>query len=111
MLTTGKAPDFDLTSVELSLAKDTKALIIERIPTPEVILDTQNQEPIEFEMGNHTAKSSLLVASKHTIGTLDDCVIGQNPTTSFPSNGRRTLRARPRLRPAGAGGDSFKNPA
>jgi hypothetical protein len=75
--TIGKAPDFDLTSVELSLAKDTKALIIERIPAPESILGTQDREPIvEFEMGNHRATSSLLVASKHTIGTVADCVIG-----------------------------------
>ena len=73
----GEAPDFDLTSVELSLAKDTKALIIERIPAPESILGTQDREPIvEFRMGNHSAKSSLLVASKPTIGTVADCVIG-----------------------------------
>jgi hypothetical protein len=76
MSTIGKAPDFDLTAVELSLAKDTKALFIERIPAPESILGTQDREPIvEFEMGNHTATSNLLVASKHTIGMLDDCVI------------------------------------
>ena len=46
MFTVGKAPDFDLTSVELSLAKDTKALIIERIPAPELILGTQNRQSI-----------------------------------------------------------------
>jgi hypothetical protein len=76
MFTIGKVPNFDLTSVELSLAKDTKALIIERIPAPELILGTQNQEPIvEFGMGNHSAKSSLLIAWKSTIGAVADCVI------------------------------------
>ena len=58
IFTIGKAPDFDLTSVELSLAKDTKALIIERIPAPESILGTQDREAIvEFEMGGHSAKA------------------------------------------------------
>ncbi len=77
MFTIGKAPDFELTSVELSLAKDTKALIIERIPAPELILGTQNREPIiEFGMGNHSAKSSVLIAWKRTIGAVADCVIG-----------------------------------
>lgn len=46
MFTIGKAPDFDLTSVELSLAKDAKALIIERIPASELILGTQNRQSI-----------------------------------------------------------------
>lgn len=46
MFTIGKAPDFDLTSVELFLAKDTKALIIEGIPAPELILGTQNRQSI-----------------------------------------------------------------
>lgn len=46
MFTVGKAPDFDLTSVELSLAKDTKALIIEGIPASELILGTQNRQSI-----------------------------------------------------------------
>ena len=46
MFTIGKAPDFDLTSIELSLAKDTKALIIERIPASELILVTQDRQSI-----------------------------------------------------------------
>ena len=58
MFTIGKAPDFDLTSVELSLAKDTKALIIERIPAPESILGTQDREAIvEFEMSDHVQRA------------------------------------------------------
>jgi hypothetical protein len=77
MFTIAKAPDFDLTSVEPSLAKDTKALIIEGIPAPELILGTQNRESIvEFGMGNHSARSSLLIAWKRTIGAVADCVIG-----------------------------------
>jgi hypothetical protein len=46
MFTIGKAPDFDLTSVEFSLAKGTNALIVERIPAPELILVTQNRKSI-----------------------------------------------------------------
>ena len=42
MFTIGKAPDFDLTSIELFLAKDTKALIIDGIPSSEFVLGTQN---------------------------------------------------------------------
>jgi hypothetical protein len=38
-----ESPDFDLTSVEFSLAKDTQALIIERLPASELILGTQNR--------------------------------------------------------------------
>jgi len=37
MFTIGKALDFDLMSVELFLAKDTKALIIEGIPASELV--------------------------------------------------------------------------
>ncbi len=58
MFTIGKAPDFDLTSIELSLAKDTNPLIIERIPAPESILGTQNRESIvEFEMSDHVQRA------------------------------------------------------
>ena len=46
MFTIAKAPDFDLTSIELFLTKDTKALIIEGIPAPELILGTQNRQSI-----------------------------------------------------------------
>ena len=38
MFTIGKAPDFYLMSVELFLAKDTKALITEEIPASELVL-------------------------------------------------------------------------
>jgi len=43
MFAIGKAPDFDLTSVELSLAKDAKALIIERLPASELIFSAQDR--------------------------------------------------------------------
>jgi hypothetical protein len=46
MFTIGKATDFDLTSVEFSLAQDPKPLIIERIPAPESILATQSPQSI-----------------------------------------------------------------
>jgi hypothetical protein len=52
MFTIRKGPDFDLTSVELFLAKDTKALIIERIPAPELILGTQNRQSIFWRQVN-----------------------------------------------------------
>ena len=42
MFTIGKAADFDLMSIELFLAKDTKALIIEGIPASELVLGPQN---------------------------------------------------------------------
>jgi len=58
MVTIGKAPDFDLTAVELSLAKDTNALIVERLPASESILSTQNREVIvEFEMSDHVQRA------------------------------------------------------
>ena len=46
MFTIGKTPDFDLTSVEFSLAKDTHAFIIEGIPAPELIFAPQNRQSI-----------------------------------------------------------------
>ena len=58
IFTIGKTPDFDLTSVELSLAKDAEALIIKRIPAPELVLGTQNRESIvEFEMSDHVQRA------------------------------------------------------
>jgi hypothetical protein len=72
-----QAADFHLPSVKFSLADNAKTLVIERSPVSESIFNTQYGEPIvEFEMSYHSAKSSLLIASNHTIGTLDDCVIG-----------------------------------
>ena len=54
MFTIGKALDFYLMSVELFLAKDTKALIIEAIPAPELVLGTQNRQSIfRFELSVH----------------------------------------------------------
>jgi len=38
-----ESPDFDLASVELSLAKDAQALIVERLPASELILGAQNR--------------------------------------------------------------------
>jgi len=43
VFTPTKAPDFDLTPVELSLTEDTNAVVIERIAAPELVLGTQNQ--------------------------------------------------------------------
>ena len=62
MFTIGKAPDFDLTSVELSLAKDTKALIIERIPASELVLGTQNRQSIfRRQMSVHCWRENSLL--------------------------------------------------
>jgi hypothetical protein len=75
-----RTPDFHLPSVKFSLADYAKTLVIERSAVSKSIFSTQHREPIvEFEMGNHNAKGSLLSASRSTIGPLDDCVIGQNP--------------------------------
>ena len=38
-----ESPDFDLASVELSLAKDAQALIVERMPASELIPGAQNR--------------------------------------------------------------------
>jgi hypothetical protein len=67
-----ETPNLNLPAFELSLANTANPLIIERIPFPEPISRTQNRQSIvEFNVGNHNA-STLLLASKHTIGTLDD---------------------------------------
>jgi hypothetical protein len=46
MFIIGKVPDFDLTSVEPSLAKNTESLIIQRVPPSELILGTQDRQSI-----------------------------------------------------------------
>ena len=57
----GEAPDFHLPSGELSLAKNTKALIIERRPGPELVLGTQNPKSVfEREVSFHWRRNSLL---------------------------------------------------
>jgi len=80
MFAVAQAANFHLATVKFSFADDAKALIIERSPVSKSIFDTQHRESIvEFEMGNHSAKSSLLLTSKRTIGALDDCVVGRSP--------------------------------
>ena len=75
-----QAVDFHLTAVESFLADNAEAPVIERSPVSRSIFITKDRQPIiEFKMGDHDAKSSLLVASTDTIGTLDDCVVRQNP--------------------------------
>jgi len=62
MFTVGKAPNFDFTSVELFLAKDTKAVIIERIPAPELILGTQDRQSIfRLKMNVHFWRENSLL--------------------------------------------------
>ena len=57
MFTIAEALDFDLMSVELFLAKDTKALIIEGIPASELVLDTQNrQSTFRCELSVHVER-------------------------------------------------------
>jgi hypothetical protein len=43
VFTIAESPDFDLTSAEFSLAKDTQTLIIERMPASELIRNAQNR--------------------------------------------------------------------
>ena len=43
VFTIAESPDFDLASVELSLAKDAQALIVERMPASELIADAQDR--------------------------------------------------------------------
>ncbi|PYI43059.1 MAG: hypothetical protein DMF12_04810 [Verrucomicrobia bacterium] len=72
-----QAADFHLTSVKFSFADDASAFVIERLPGSNSISCPQYGEPvIKFEMSDHNAKSSLLLASTSTIRPLDDCVVG-----------------------------------
>jgi hypothetical protein len=62
MFTICKATDFDLTPIELSLAKDTKALVIERIPAPELVLGTQNRQSIfRLKVSVHCSRGNSLL--------------------------------------------------
>jgi hypothetical protein len=77
MSAAGEMPDLDLPAFELSLANAANPLIIERIPSPESISRTQDQESIvEFNISCHNTKKILRLALKQTIGTPDDWVIG-----------------------------------
>ena len=59
-----QAADFHLTSVKFSFADDASAFVIERLPGSNSISCAQYGEPvIEFEMSDHNAKNSLLLAS------------------------------------------------
>jgi hypothetical protein len=70
---TAQAMDFHLAPGKFSFADNAETLVIERSPFSEPIFGTQHREPIiNFKMRNHNAKSSLLFASKRTIGTVDD---------------------------------------
>jgi hypothetical protein len=74
---TRETANLNLPAFELSLANAANPLIIQRIPFPESITRTQDRHAIiKFDVCNHSVKSTLLTASKQTIGTLDDCVIG-----------------------------------
>jgi hypothetical protein len=87
MLAIAQAADFHLAAVKFSFADDTKTLVVERSPGSKSIFDAQDRETlVEFEMCDHDAKSSLLIASKRTIGTVDDCAVGKNPTGSHLPN-------------------------
>jgi hypothetical protein len=61
MFAIGKAPDFDLTSIQPSLAKDTNPLIIERIPAPELVLGTQNRQSIFRLKSVHCSRGNSLL--------------------------------------------------
>jgi len=69
--------EFHLATVEFSFTDNTQTLVIERSPVSNSIFHTKNGQPrVEFEMSDHNAKSSLLLASTSTIRPLDDCVVG-----------------------------------
>ena len=81
ILASARASDFHLTAVKFSFADNAKTLVVERVPGSKSIFSAQDREAIiEVEMGGHNVKRSLLIASKHTIGavddSLDDWVIG-----------------------------------
>ena len=73
ILSIARASNFHLTAVKFSFADNAKALVFERSPGSKSIFGAQDREEIvEFEMCDHNVKSSLLVASKRTIGPLED---------------------------------------
>jgi len=73
ILAIARATNFHLASVKFSFADNAKALVFERGPGSKSISGAQDREAIvEFEMCDHNVKSSLLVASKRTIGPLED---------------------------------------
>jgi hypothetical protein len=72
-----ETPDLNLPTLEFSLANTANPLIIERIPFSESISLTQDPQAIvEFDIGDHSARGTLRIESKQTIGTLSDRVIG-----------------------------------
>jgi hypothetical protein len=63
------AADFHLAAVKFSFADNAKPLVVERAPGSKSIFSMQDREAIvEFEMRDHNAKSSLLIASKTQSG-------------------------------------------
>jgi len=73
ILSIARASNFHLTAVKFSFADNAKALVFGRSPGSKSIFGAQDREAIvEFEMCDHNVKSSLLVASKRTIGPLED---------------------------------------
>jgi hypothetical protein len=55
-------------------------------------------------MSDHSVKVTLLIATKQTIGTLDDRVIRLNPMRDPPFEDDEILRARRKFGPAVVGG-------
>src|SRR6266481_9381819 len=91
-----------LSTLKFSPAKNAEPLVVERIPAPGTIAYAQVREPIiEIYMSDHYATSSLLIASRHTIGAPADCVVGQNPTTRLLRRSRLTLQQHQIQTPAG----------
>jgi hypothetical protein len=73
MSAAGETPDLNLPAFEFSLTNAAHPLIIERSPSPESISRAQDRKSIvEFYIGGHSARSTLRVESKQTIGTRDD---------------------------------------
>jgi hypothetical protein len=73
----GKTPDLNLPAFEFSFANAANSLVVQRVPSAEPITGTQDRQSIvKFDVSSHSLKSTLFTASKQTIGTLDDCVVG-----------------------------------
>lgn len=78
----GQTANVHLPSLKFSPAKNADPLVVERIPAPERIANAQDRQPIvEINMSDHMQRSSLPIASTHTIGVRADYVVGENPTT------------------------------
>ena len=73
--------DDNLTPGKLFIAQNADPLVVERIPVPEPVGRTQNHQAlIQWQVGSDCHITSLQGSWIYTIGTENDCRIGENPS-------------------------------